>query len=215
MSNLMDELKERTRSIHDSAEGGQFQGLLMQGKLSKEDYVQYMGQLYLLYNALESEIQKHQKNGDSSFGTVSNNQFQVPFIQTDLEHFGIEPSSLKTLPSTKLLIDDILEISSKSESSLGLLGYHYVLLGSKHGSKMISKNIRAAYGLSEESGALYFDPYGSQFPEIWKKFKEDMNQLPLTQDNRETICRGAISMFKSISALGDELLPKVVNAIEH
>jgi heme oxygenase len=207
MSNLMDELKERTRSIHDSAEGGDFQGLLMQGKLSREAYLQYLGQLFLLYGALEGEIQKHQKNGNSWSCVVTENQYQLPFLQTDLKHFGVQPETLKTLPPTKHVIDVILEVSKKSP--VGLLGYHYVLLGSKHGSKMISQNIRNAYELSQVSGALYFDPYGSGFAEIWKKFKEDMNQLSLSQDDREAVCLGAISMFRSISALGDELLTAV------
>ncbi|MFX9692342.1 biliverdin-producing heme oxygenase, partial [Acinetobacter baumannii] len=72
-----------------------------------------------------------------------------------------------------------------------LLGSHYVLLGSKHGGKYIAHSLQSKYHLNEGKGAIYFDPYGTNFQQIWKSFVAGMNELPLGSEDEEAMVLAA------------------------
>lgn len=199
---LMESLKERTAPMHDSAEGSQFQSLLTKGKLPKEVYADYLGQLYLVHKVLEDEIRKH----PSTSAVVDASQYQEGFLAKDLNHFGRELAALQPLSSTSNLIDDILACTKECPEAV--LGMHYVLLGSKHGGKFIARNVQSTYQLSDGPGSLYFDPYGANFMSIWRHFKERMNKLELSQAATDAICTAAAQMFKRITDIGLEMMPQ-------
>ncbi len=202
---LMDRLKESTRSMHDSAEGSQFQGLLAKGMLSESAYADYLAQLYLVHSTLEKEIRRRADSKNGFDKIVSNEQLQEPFLKADLERFGRKVEDIKPLPSTQRLLR-LLENYSEA-CPPALLGMHYVLLGSKHGGKFIAKTCSETYNLQDGKGVMYFDPYGQNFMPIWKAFKEEMNQLELNEKDREKVCAAAGVMFMAVTEIGGELMP--------
>lgn len=203
MSTLMELLKETTAPMHNSAEGSPFQGMLANGKLSRRTYTQYLEQLLLIHAAIEQEVRAHQNKGTRSLQVVEEKQFQENFLRADLKAFGANPDSAQALESTKVLLAEIERFSKETPEAL--LGLHYVLLGSKHGGKFVARNLKTVYEL-EDAGAVYFDPYGQTFMELWKKFKQDMNDLNLEQTTTKAVCKGAELMFVRITEIGDELL---------
>lgn len=204
---IMERLKSATKPDHDSAEGHRFQAALANGRLKKEQYVQYLEQLYLIHSSLEGKLREKIQAGLIPAQVVTEEQMQERFLLHDLTYFEVNMENLPILKATAQMIEYIDTISSTEPYAL--LGMHYVLLGSKHGGKFIAHNISKTYGL-QTIGALYFDPYGSEFMELWLSFKASMNDLSLSQDQEAKILEAAGKTFRSFGELGDELYSAMV-----
>ncbi|HEY9773739.1 MAG TPA: biliverdin-producing heme oxygenase [Planktothrix sp.] len=191
-------LKEGTKSTHDQAETSQFQRRLANAEISRTDYADYMGQLYLIHRALEHGLASNAATKD-----VANQQeFQADYLARDLKVLGQEPDKVKPRNATKEML---ARIESESKSNpLALLGYHYVLLGSKHGGKFIAAKVREKFEFDGE-GCLYFDPYGTNFMPIWLKFKSNLDTAAQDETGGAIVLNAAKDMFEYFAKLGSEL----------
>ena len=88
---------------------------------------------------------------------------------------------------------------------MALLGCEYVLFGSKHGAKLLSKQL-GKYGLSVEGSPNYFDPYGDKFAGYWQDFKAKMNAAQFSAKEQEDAINGAKDMFSGLSKIFDDLI---------
>jgi heme oxygenase len=198
----MENLKSTTRADHDSAEGHDFQRLLFSGQLPYETFCDYVGQLFVLHKALEDEL-KVAKTDERVRKVLGDWQFQEGFLNSDLIALGRKSSECKPLPATEKIIDAIKATGKKHP--IALLGYHYVLLGSKHGARMICPNLKKSYNLDGHSGTLYFDPYEGKFMQLWGEFKESMNQNQLNEAETAEILNAAKLMFIAMGEIGEGL----------
>lgn len=199
---LMENLKSTTRADHDSAEGHDFQRLLFSGQLPYETFCDYVGQLFVLHKALEDELRL--AAADERVKKVLGDwQFQEGFLDKDLTALGRKSSDCKPLPATARIIESIKETSKKHP--IALLGYHYVLLGSKHGARMICPNLKKSYNLEGHDGTLYFDPYEGKFMQLWGEFKDSMNANHLNESETAEILDAAKKMFRSMGEIGEGL----------
>jgi heme oxygenase len=199
---LQETLKSSTRGFHDAAEGHNFQGLLAQALLPLDDYKRYLEQLFLVHSILEEKIRENWKADPRLSAVVLENQMQEPFLKKDLEFLKTDYRKIAPLPSTAKFTQQI-EAAAKS-NPISLLGFHYVLLGSKHGGKFIAKNVREKYSFTG-SGAIYFDPYGDQFMPCWKTFINALNEAPLSDTDTASVIEAAKMTFLSIGDIGSEL----------
>ena len=204
----MQQLKEGTRDCHNNAESQEFQRLLASGDLPRHLYVKYLEQLWIIHNRLEGHLGTLAKENTALTEVVSDEQLQVPFLQQDLDFFGSTPEHVEAMPSTKWILD---KIDNRSTKGPALLGSHYVLLGSKHGGKFIAHNLQAKYHLNEGKGAIYFDPYGTNFQQIWKTFASGMNNVPLSEQEEEAMVLAAREMFEGIGRLSEEMVQAQVS----
>ncbi len=201
---IMQALKERTREHHNNAEGQEFQRQLAAGELRRDIYIGYLGQLFLIHKRLETRLRQQQASLPGISQVLSDDQLQVPFLQQDLEFFGAKTEGLQPLTATSELLQKI--DAAAENSPIALLGFHYVLLGSKHGGKFIAHSLQEKYRLNEGRGATYFDPYGTNFQQIWKSFTADFNAVEMSQADQEAVIQAATDTFLSISRLSEELL---------
>lgn len=196
----MERLKEDTRAAHDSAEGSRFQSALASGNISIGGYAAYLSQIYLVHKTLESCIRANKSEALSA--VVADVQYQEPILDKDLAVLEIDPETIKPLAATQALLDEIEQ--NAVAKPLALLGYHYVLLGSKHGGKFVAHNLNKRFGFSG-AGCRYFDPYGSEFSGHWQEFKRQMNGIACSVDEQEDIVQSARAMFAAIAAICNEL----------
>lgn len=199
---LMENLKATTRADHDSAEGHDFQRLLFSGQLPYETFCDYVGQLFVLHKALEDEL-KAGLSDERIKKVLGEWQYQEGFLDKDLTALGRKSADCKPLPATAKIIDAIRETSKKHP--IALLGYHYVLLGSKHGARMICPNLKKSYNLEGSGGTLYFDPYEGQFMKLWGEFKDSMNKNELSEAETAEILDAAKLMFRAMGEIGEGL----------
>ena len=191
-------LKEGTKSTHDQAETSDFQRRLANAEISRKAYADYIGQLYLVHSALEKGLA-----GDARTKEIADPaQFQAEFLARDLNELGIDTTKIEPLPSTKRMLASIAE-NAKSHP-LGLIGYHYVLLGSKHGGKYIAAQVRKKFDF-DGAGCLYFDPYGTNFQSIWAQFKSNLDGVTADECDGAAVLQSAKEMFNYVGELGHDL----------
>lgn len=201
MSTIALQLRESTRSAHNSAEGHGFQKELGSGSLPLPTYSAYLSQLFLVHQALESAM-----NGQPYMGpVVSQEQLQTEFLRQDLDALGVNPAEITPVNTTKTMLNRINELAKSSPTAL--LGYHYVLLGSKHGGKFIASVSKKSYSLGSR-GAFYFDPYGPEFQQHWQHFVNGINRLTLPEAEIEHMLFAASEMFAFVESLGSELMTR-------
>ncbi len=206
-NNIMDILKEETRPLHNQTEGNDFQKLLFGGSLPKVQFVEYLGQMYLIHKALEDALSELRVKNPIVAAVIADHQYQQRYLQGDLNAAQVQVVDLKPLPATKTLIEHMEHL--KNKQPMALLGCEYVLFGSKHGAKMLSKQI-AKYGLTAEGSPNYFDPYGDKFMGYWLEFKAAMNAAHFSTGEQEDAITGAKDMFSGLSKVFDDLMSHAV-----
>ena len=141
---IMDVLREETRSLHNQTEGNDFQKSLFGGSLPKGQFIEYLGQMYLIHKALEDALSELRKNNPIVASIIADHQYQQTFLKNDLAVAQVQVDKLKSVPATQNLVHHIENL--KSEQPMALLGCEYVLFGSKHGAKLLSKPASANMG---------------------------------------------------------------------
>jgi len=191
-------LKEATRSVHNEAETSDFQRQLGTGSVSLEAYKSYLSQLYLVHNALERGLAASSETNEIATPW----QFQTDFLDRDLKALDVNIGDIQPFTATSELLFRI-EQNSRS-NPLALLGYHYVVFGSKHGGKYIAVQIRKKFGFEGE-GCLYFDPYGTNFQTHWLEFRAGLDKVSTSQASAAVVLEAAKEMFQYFGKLGLEL----------
>jgi heme oxygenase len=196
-------LKEETAEHHTAAERHPFQQSLIRGTVSREAYVDYLGQMLLLHAALESRLRSVAPRTPAIRSVVKEFQHQEPYLRRDLAFFGVDPATVKPSPQTAAFIAALDRVAA--ERPLALLGYHYVLEGSNNGSKYIAKAIRRALSLEAQDGTAYLDPYGGEQVARWQLFKADLDASGLSDAEGDILVKAAAEMFDAIGRISGDL----------
>lgn len=200
---IMQQLKASTQTQHDATEDGTFNQDLVKGKLPLDQYVESLGQLFLIHLALEKHLRRFQVEMPAFTRVLKDYQFQEPYLRNDLAFFGRNPDQVQPLNSTRRFVEFIDHLAA--HSPMGLLGIHYVFEGSNNGSKFISRAVKKAYNLTDTKGTQYLDPYGDQQKEYWQAFKDDMNAVGFLPPETEAIVKSAGATFEAVMHLHREL----------
>lgn len=198
METLHQYLKESTRPNHTAAESHPFQGALANARLSIPAYVDYLQQLRELHERFEAKLRDASGTNPSVKHVVQPEHYQLTFLEKDLQ--ALKANKANALPC----VQEFTESNLFAQEPASLLGVLYVLLGSKHGGKFIAHNVKQAYNL-DEAGYTYFAPYGENFREIWQKFTAGLNELELTEAQRQRVLEGASHTFDFFGKLGEEI----------
>jgi heme oxygenase len=206
---VMERLKIGTQDMHSLAEGRQFQRRMLKGAISRGEYTDWLGQMLLLHRALEKHL-FGRLLGDPLFAAVREEQFQEPNLIADLAALGCDTEAVTPLPATAALIADIDRAAA--ETPLALLGYHYVLEGSKNGNRFIARQLVPALGLAPRRADRYLDPFASAQPVKWAEFKAAMTAIPFAAPQIDVLVAAARRMFEGIGELSDQLLASQAQA---
>ena len=82
------------------------------------------------------------------------------------------------------------------ESPALMIGALYVKEGATNGNKFIAKKLRETMGLDEGKAMGYLDPHGKDQRRCWNAFKEQLNELDLTEQEEEECLEVAQETFK-------------------
>lgn len=192
----MAHLRDSTADHHRTAEHHPFQTSLARGSISRDDFIAHLGQMMLVHRAIEQAIDACP---DPRIRSLAIDKRAADAAE-DLRTFGEDPSAAVPLPATGRLIESIA-----SAAPAHLLGMHYVLEGSKNGSRFIANSIRRGLGLSGVTGTRYLDPDGEAQRPRWAAFKQAMDATAFTQAEATELVAGAVAMFESIGSISDDL----------
>ena len=198
----MEQLRSSTRDEHDRAEHHEFQQALVRGKLSRERYADWLGQMYLVHSALETALRAAAEHSEAIRTVIHDYQYQVPYLLEDLGFFGVDTDSIEALPATRRFVS---LVESNADDPILLLGLHYVLEGSNNGGRFIARHVAQAYDLEPGPGLRYLDPYGDRQREYWAAFKNDMTSVGFDAEQNDQLVAAAKAMYRSVAELSTDL----------
>lgn len=197
-SAVMPELKSATQELHDATEHGSFNKQLVLGQLPRKAFVELLGQFFIVHRELERHLRAATTERPDWQTIVRDYQYQEPYLREDLAYFGVDPDSVEAMPATTAFVARINQYAAND--AVGLLGVHYVFEGSNNGSKYIARALRKAYELTD-GGLRYFDPYGENQSAYWQAFKDAMNSVSWTPEEKATLKDAACAAFEATGAI--------------
>ncbi len=197
-------LKSETSAAHAAAERHPLQQMLLRGELERPAYVTHLAQLLALHRALDAALVAVRAAHPRVAALLPDWQLQAPYLEADLDHFGVDSNQVVATPATRRAIERIDEAAARGD--LEILGMHYVLEGSKNGSRYIARGVRRSLGLEGTDGTLYLEPYGEEQPARWAAFKTELDRLAFEAADRDRIVAAAHWMFETIGEIGTDVL---------
>lgn len=199
-------LREDTRDLHTRAEKSLFQAKLVKGELPKDLYLEGVRQMYVVHRALEAQLAGAREADPRVAAIVTDEQFRAPRIAEDLAHHGLDAGTIEPSPEAASFVRSL-----EGASPLALLGMHYVMEGSNNGNRFIARAVAGAYGMHESlatgRGLGFLLPHGERQPAVWQAFKDQMAQQHFTEAEMHEVVEAAKTMFGSIIAIHEALLP--------
>lgn len=164
-------MRSASSQDHKTAESMHFIKHLMEGQLSKGDYIRYLNQLAYVYQALERKLSG---NGPLPFAAALN---RFDSIIADLEQFGVPDfTAAAPLPSTLEYVIRLQEIGD--EEDVRLVAHHYTrYLGDLSGGQAIAALVQRHYGITADRLSFYrFDEIDNlvHFKEQYRKALDDL-----------------------------------------
>lgn len=194
--NLASLLREGTKDKHDQAESAGFVRCFMKGVLEKKTYVRHLEDFYFIYQAMEEELAKHAQHPVLSKIYFPELNREKP-IALDLEFFlGANwKNQIQLSPAGKEYVDHIRKVSQ--ENPILLVAHSYVrYLGDLSGGQILKKIAAKALNLEPPYGIQFYEfPAIENINEFKKKYRESLDTLPLTEEQKQEILNEARHVF--------------------
>ena len=196
MSDLANKLKIGTQYAHSAAEHTEFMKRFVKGIIGKETLGQLLGNLYYVYNQLESELQHHQDHnsvGQIYFAELN----RTPKLAQDLTfHYGENwQASFQPTPAARAYM---AQIQSVSQSAPELLIAHAYTryMGDLSGGQMLQRIAQTALGLESHEGITFYDFDDIQDVNQFKiKYRDALDSLPIDDVMADRIVAEANTAF--------------------
>jgi heme oxygenase len=198
---IMALLRDATSEHHRRAEGRELQQEMVKGVLARRIFAAYLAELFHVHSRLEEWLRKV-ADGHAAVAAVFHSHCErEDDLRADLEFYGWRQQAPSS--ATEALLEDLDEWGNRNP--VALLGPLYVLEGSMNGNVFIARVLMKVWGTGPGPGLQYLNPYGSDQKAIWTSFKERMNGLPLSFDDKAAVIAAAQRTFEGIAAIADEV----------
>ncbi len=198
-STLMTRLKDSTNEHHRRAEGRKLQQDLLAGRLARETFGAYLGELLHVHRGLETRIAQLASECGALGSVFREHHIREADLLADLEFYGHHPGP--ATEATQSVLSDFDRWATQSPSAL--LGPLYVLEGSMNGNRFIARVLMREWSLGPGAGLRYLDPYGSEQPARWAAFRASVDTQQLTSEEEAQIISAAQRTFDAIGAISD------------
>lgn len=191
-------LKQATCERHKGLEG---KLPLLDPCLSHENYHQLVSKFYGYYAPLEVLLNTMPWWGE--IGLDFSDRKKTPSLEQDLIMIGCMPETLPKVPQCQ----NLPEVSSISQ----FLGCLYVIEGATLGGQIIAKHLQANLGVTPETGAAFFNGYGTKTGIHWKEFCTMLTNFSEQADSDEIIA----SANKTFETLELWIFPTSTTLLKH
>ena len=199
-------LRTETAQAHRFAESTNFIKGILKGVMDLESFANMQAGMYLVYEALEAELERHKDHPLVSrvhFPELS----RMAALEKDLEFLYGEDwqSQIRNTPARNEYVERIHWLGDNDPDLLVAHSYTRYL-GDLSGGQVISKIARRSLGLQSRDGLRFFN-----FDEIddSKAFKTEyrnrLNNLPLSDDRALEVIEEAKQVFALNQRLFEEL----------
>lgn len=180
---LAQRLREGTRQSHTAAENTAYMKCFLKGIVEREPFRKLLANLYMVYNALETEMRRHQDHpavGPMYFPELN----RTANLEQDLVFYYGEnwEEQIEPLPNGQVYVDRIHEIANTDPALL--IAHAYTrYMGDLSGGQALKRIIRSALKLPEGQGTGLHDFEQLPTVEAQRAFKgvyrDAMNSLPI------------------------------------
>ncbi|MCR9218022.1 MAG: biliverdin-producing heme oxygenase [bacterium] len=195
-------LKEGTASLHDQAEHAAFQTRMVSGELSRAEFIDFLNQVLLVHRTLDgllSEAAATDHRVATMFHPVHRREEK---IEADIERLGGTVGA-EPLASTSRFLAAVDHLTDRCP--VALIGVLYVNEGATNGNKVVAKRIRDGLGLQKDFALDYLDPHGSEQRRNWMAFKGMLDELQMTEAERESCLDAAKATFGLFMEMSEEM----------
>lgn len=217
---LAQRLREGTQHSHTAAENTAFMKCFLKGVVEQEPFCKLLANLYFVYDALESELRRHQTHpiaGGIYFPELN----RTENLQRDLAfYYGSNwQNQIAPLPAGEVYVKRIHEVAD-SDPAL-LVAHSYTrYMGDLSGGQALKKIIRSALNLPADQGTYLYE--FEQLPTVEakrafkEKYRDVLNALPVDEATIQRIVNEANYAFALNRDVVHELEEDVKTAIgEH
>lgn len=217
---LAQRLREGTKHSHTAAENTAYMKCFLKGIVEREPFRKLLANLYFVYNALESELRRHQDDaivGQMYFpelNRTANLERDLAFYYGDNWREHIAP-----LPAGQVYVDRIHDVANTDPALL--IAHAYTrYMGDLSGGQALKKIVRSAMNLPPDQGTALHEFEQLPTVEAQRAFKERyrdaLNALPLDEATIQRIVDEANQAFTLNRDVVHELEDEVRAAIgEH
>lgn len=195
---ILEQLREQTRPAHQALEAQPLLKSLMSSQLTDTQYRQLLQSMLMFYRSLESELVPAaaallRQHPDPEYRYLP----RAPVLENDCRVLGCTTSGFIHSP-VEFQLD-------KSEAYL--VGVLYVIEGSTQGGRMIARHLAHILGVSENSGAGFFNIY--RYDNSWAAFRRWLSSdLAYNhQDEIKSAIEGANMTFTALHTHLDQWQP--------
>ncbi len=195
---ILEQLREQTRPAHLALEAQPLLKNLMSSRLTDTEYRQLLQSMLTFYQSLESELVPAtaallRRYPDPEYRYLP----RAPVLENDCRVLGCATSGFMHPPAELRL----------KESEAYLLGVLYVIEGSTQGGRMIGRHLAQTLGMSEHSGAGFFNIY--RYDNSWTAFRRWLGRdlAYNDQDEIRIAIEGADMTFSALHTHLDQWQP--------
>lgn len=203
-ASLPKEMLEASSVVHRNAERRPFMVLFLKAQLPREAYVEYLGRLSFVYEALEEaddSLRDHPLVGVMH----SPELHRSDSISKDMTFFaGSDWRDTRTLaPTTKDYVERIRWCANDAPPAF--VAHQWLrYLGNVLAQPVLLRIMERAYGLTDEGTAFYRYPVGDSRAYL-RSYHERMNSMPLDEDQRNSVIEEGSRAFQHQIDFVDEL----------
>lgn len=154
---FMVSIRNNTNALHLASEKSGFIKRLIEGKASKEGYIEYIFNLHAMYKAIEDCLDKHFDHESIKY-FVTKELYRAELIKKDLEILaGNKLSDMKLLPSTEACVARIHEVNNEHPQLI--VTYAYVrFIADLFGGKIFPDILTKSYNIPTDALNYYIQP---------------------------------------------------------
>jgi len=209
-SSLAADLRERTRDQHSRAEHHPVQARAVRGMLRQVDYAAYAAQLHCVQQALEAALDRAAARDPRVGKVFQPHHRRVAAFEADLQQLDPAASAREITRAAQETAAWIAALATVEPTAP--LGVLYVLEGSTNGGQFIAAALRRAWGDAEGFGLVSLDPHGARTRELWQAFRTSVDAQAFNDRERVAIIAAAGETFDRITAIMDEVQPRMGTA---
>ncbi len=199
-------LRDATAQAHERAEGSDFIGDLMSGRLDAQAYRTLAAQLYFVYRALEA-VGDDLNSSDEARPVVApifdERLRRLPSLAADLDSLGVDIDAVEPLPAVARYVEAIDETRNDPAR---FVAHHYTrYLGDLSGGQVIKSRMIAHYGIDKNSLTFYAFDGIDKLKRYKDGYRDALDGLPIDDAAHRRLLDEAVRAFEYNEALFAEL----------